>query len=236
MARLPTSGSTVATPHLDQVELGNVLAQLCPDGKFSESDIKEFYGRLGRIIGQWSAEHDRLDIAPLAKTFTAMDKELKKVAEILSGHETGLHEIHDIKIVSQLAMILALDPEVGSRQQADKLIASFRGDAAKLAHACLIAAHDLKQQVGKDGRPRLDWYDDFIALLLEIAERSGVEPQLGRDRIAGGWYGWLLDAAQALEAFLDPQMHSPSAEACGKRLERAKKTVERRVGQNQPSV
>jgi hypothetical protein len=129
MARLPISGSTVATPHLDEADLRNVLVELCPDGKFSESDISEFYGRLAQIIGQWSAEDNRLDIAPLAKTFTAMGKELKKVAEILSGHETGLHEIHDIEIVSQLAMILTLDPEVGSRRQADKLIASFRGDA-----------------------------------------------------------------------------------------------------------
>jgi hypothetical protein len=98
-----------------------------PRGKFSESDISKFYGRLAQIIGQWSAEDNRLYIAPLAKTFTAMGKELKKVAEILSGHEAGLHEIHDIEIVSQLAMILALDPEVGSRRQADKLIVSFRG-------------------------------------------------------------------------------------------------------------
>jgi len=111
-------------------DLRNVLAQLCPDGKFSESDISEFYGRLMQIIGKWSAEENRLDIAPLAQTFTAMGKELKKVAEILSGHEEGLHQIHDIEIVSQLAMILALDPEVGSRQHADNLIASFRGDAA----------------------------------------------------------------------------------------------------------
>ena len=70
-----------------------------------------FTGRLARIIGQWSAEDNRLDIAPLAKTFTAMGKELKKVAEILSGHETGLREIHDIEIVSQLAD----DPRTGPR-------------------------------------------------------------------------------------------------------------------------
>src|SRR5262245_6949817 len=110
MARLPTSAAAVATPHLNKAALRNVLAQLCPDGKFSESYVEELYLRLARIIGRWSAEDNRLDIAPLAKTFTAMGKELKKVAEILSGHETGLHEIHDIEIVSQLAMILALDP------------------------------------------------------------------------------------------------------------------------------
>src|SRR6266404_970020 len=183
MARIPVSGSVVATPLRNMADLRNVLSQLRPDGKFSESDVSKFYRQLARIIGQWSAEHDRLDIAPLAKTITAMGKELKKVAEILSGHETGFHEIHDIAIVSQLAMILALDPEVGSRPQADKLISSFRSDAAKLAHACLVAARDLKQTVGESGRPQAEWHDEFAALLLEVAETAGVEPRLSKDRI-----------------------------------------------------
>ena len=232
MARLPISGSTVATPHLDQADLRNVLVQLCPEAKFSESDISEFYRRLARIIGQWSAEDDRLDIAPLAQTFTAMGQELKKVAKILSGHETGLREIHDIAIVSQLAMILALDPEVGSRQQADRLIDSFRGEAP---HACLVAACDLKQAVGESGRPQAEWHDEFTALLLEVAETAGVEPRLSKDRISGERVGWLLDAAQSLEAFLDPQMRSPSAEACGKRLERSKTRLKRKHRQNPSS-
>jgi hypothetical protein len=236
MARLPISGSTSCTPLRSKAELGNVLAQLCPDGKFSESFTEELYRRLARIIGQWSAEDDRLDIAPLVKTITAMGKGLKKVAEILSGHETGFHEIHEIAIVSQLAMILALDPEVGSRPQADKLISSFRGDAAKLAHACLVAARDLKEAVGESGRPQAEWHDEFAALLLEIAETAGVEPRLSKDRISGARGGWLLDAAQALEAFLDSQMRSPSAEACGKRLERSKTRLKQKHRQNPSSV
>jgi hypothetical protein len=236
MARLPTSGATVATPHLDEADLRNVLAQLCPDGKFSESYTEELYLRLARIIGQWSAEDNRLDIAPLAKTFTAMGNELEKVAEILSGQEEGLHEIHDIAIVAQLAMILALDPEVGSRQQADKLIASFRSDAAKLAHACLVAARDLKETVGESGRPQAQWHDEFTALLLEVAQTAGVKPRLSKDRISDARVGWLLDAAQALEAFLDPQMRSPSAEACGKRLERSKTRLKQKHRQNPSSA
>jgi hypothetical protein len=213
-----------------------VLVELCPDGKFSESDVEACYWRLARIIGQWSAEDNRLDIAPLAQTFTAMGKELKKVAEILNGHETGLHEIHDIEIVRQLAMILALDPEVGSRRQADNLIASFQGDAAKLAHACLVVACNLKQTEGKSGRPQAEWHDEFMGLLLEVAETAGVEPRLSKDRISGARVGWLLDAAQALEAFLDPQMRSSGAEACGKRLERSKKRLRQKHRQNPSSV
>jgi hypothetical protein len=236
MARLPTSGSTVATPHLDKADLRNVLAQLCPKGKFSESDISEFYGRLAQIIGRWSAEENRLDIAPLAKTFTAMAKELKKVAEILSGHEQGLHEIHDIEIVSQLATILALDPEVGSLQQADKLIASFRGDAARVAHACLVVACDLKQTVGKSGRPQMDWYDEFTELLLTIAKSAGINPQLWKDRDKGDWHGWLFEAAQRLQMFFPPTMHPPNGKAAGKRLERSQIHLEAKHRQNPSSV
>jgi len=213
-----------------------VLIELCPDGNFSEADANEIYWRLGRIIGQWSAEDNRLDIAPLAENITAMRRELNKIADILGGHETGFRETRDIAIVSQLAMILALDPEVGSRQQADKLIASFRGDAAKLAHACLVAARDLKETVGESGRPQAEWHDGFVALLLEVAETAGVEPRLSKDRISGARVGWLLDAARALEAFLDPQMRSPSAEACGKRLERSKKRLRQEHRQNPPSA
>ena len=236
MARLPTSGSTVATPHLDQAELGNVLAQLCPDGKFSECDISEFYGRLKQIIGQWSAEHDRPDIAPIVKQLMQTSKDLDAVCKLLHGHETGIREDTEIQFMSQLKIALELDATVGSMQQAEALIASLRRDAAAVSDACRSAASELKTRVGKDGRPRLEWYDYFTALLLAIAEASGLEPQLLKDRITGLRHGWLLDAAQALEAFLDPQMRSPSTEACGKRLERSKTRLKQRHRQNPSSA
>jgi hypothetical protein len=237
MARLPVSGAASHTPFRSSAELRNVLIELCPEAEFSRSDVDEIYWHLARIIGQWSMEDNRLDVALLAKTFAAMGKELKKVTKILSGHETGLREIHDITIVSQLAVLLALDPEVGSLQRANKLIESFRGDAAKLAHACLVVARDLKQTVvGKSGAPQQDWHDGFTALLLEVAKTAGVEPGLNKDRISGVRGGWLLDAAQALETFLDCKMRSPSAEACGKRLERSKTRLKQKHRQNLPSA
>jgi hypothetical protein len=236
MARLPISGSTSCTPRQSKAELGNVLAQLCPDRKFHESDIRKVYGRLAQIIGQWSAEDNRLDVAPLAKTFTAMGKELKEVAKILSGHEEGLHDIHDTEIVSQLAMILALDPEVGSRQQANKLLASFRSDAAKVAHACLVVAGVLKRTVGKSGRPQMDWYDEFTELLLTIAKSACINPQLWKDRDEGDWRGWLFEASQRLQVFFPPEMHPPSREAAGKRLERSQEHLESKHRQNPSAV
>jgi hypothetical protein len=93
MARLPTSGATVVTPTKGKADLEKVLAELCPEGKFSTDDTDKIYWRLGEIIGRWSAEDNRQDIAPLVKTFKAMSRELEKVAKILSGHQPGIREI-----------------------------------------------------------------------------------------------------------------------------------------------
>lgn len=212
-----------------------MLVKLCPERDFTELERKGFYDRLRSIIGRWSAEQDRLDISPLVQTFSVMRRDLERIAEILSGQETGLHEAQDVEIVSHLASMLAEDPEVGSRQQANKLINSFRRDAAKLAHACSITAHELDQQVGQRGRPRSNWHDDFTALLLEIAEAAGVKPRLSKDRVSGERVGWPVEAAEALETFLDPDMCSPSKEARGKRLERSLSSLKQRHRQKPPS-
>jgi hypothetical protein len=236
MARFLVSGAASHTPHRGKADLGPVLVDLCPNVRFSDSDIDGCYGRLGSIYGQWSSEQYRLEIAPIAKQLMQTSKELDAVARLLHGHETGIRKATEIQFVSQLIAALELDPTIGSRQRAESLIASLRTDAAKVAHACWFAASELKTRVGKDGRPRLEWYDDFTALLVEIAAVAGVEPTLNKDRDSGAPYGWLLDAAQSLETFLDPQMRSPDERSCFKRLERAQTVLKQRHLQNRPSA
>jgi hypothetical protein len=60
----PVSGSRIATPPRTEADLRTVLTQLCPAEHLGKSNIKEFHGRLGIMIGQWSAEQARLDISP----------------------------------------------------------------------------------------------------------------------------------------------------------------------------
>jgi hypothetical protein len=164
----------------------------------------------------------------------AIEKKLAAVIADPSGHETGLRQASDIEVVSQLAIVLAKSSQTGSVLEANRLISSFLKDAAqfqtnaaKMAAACFDAAQDLKAQVGKSGRPRLEWYDDFTELLLEIADKAGIEPTFWKDRDEGKRCGWLFQAARQLESFFHPHMRSPDSEACGKRLE----TSKRRLGQ-----
>jgi hypothetical protein len=96
----------------------------------------------------------------------------------------------------------------------------------------MVAYADLNQKALNKGRAPLRWYDEFTALLLDIAKKAGVEPSLCKDRIRGTRTGWLFKAAQALEPFLDPFMRSPSPEACGKRLERSKRRLAKAHRQN----
>src|SRR3954452_23261767 len=99
MVRLPVRGTTLSTPRRKEAALRSVLVELCPAGDHSELDIKRLRDRLAIIIGQWSAEQDRLDIAPLVKTFRAMRRDLERIAEILRAHEEGIQETHDFEVV-----------------------------------------------------------------------------------------------------------------------------------------
>lgn len=241
MARIPTSGAAVATPYLPEVHLGIVLAQLCPDRVLSASYLNDVYWRLGSIVGTWTAERERLSTISQARALTAIGGKLSAVTKVLklpavieelSGHETGFRQISDIAVVSQLAIALAKRPEIGSVPEANRFICSFlkdtaqfQSDATKLAAACFDAAQDLDAQVGKSGRPQLEWYDDFTELLLEVAEKAGMQPTFSKDRITNERGGWLFEAAQQLETFFHPHMRSPDGEACGKRLETSKKRL-----------
>jgi hypothetical protein len=101
-----------------------------------------------------------------------------------------------------------------------------------LEAAYMVAYADLNRKAPNEGRAPLLWYDEFTALLLDIAAKAGVEPTLSKDRNTSARTGWLFEAAQALEPFLLKFMRSPSAEACGKRLERSKKRLARVKRQN----
>jgi hypothetical protein len=96
----------------------------------------------------------------------------------------------------------------------------------------MIAYADLASKASNDGRTPLLWYDDFTALLLEVARKAGVKPKLSKNRISRVRSGWLFEAAQALEPFFDPFMRSPSPEACGKRVERSSKRLRQATRQN----
>jgi hypothetical protein len=231
MARVVTSGATIVTPHRTEAELRKVLKDLCPEAKLTASEIKNLYWRLGAVIGRWSAEQNRLNTIRVARALTAISKNVTAATRVLSAHQTGIHDIRDIEVVSQLKIVLAADPQVGSFQKADELISS-RENPAKLAHACLIAARNLKKQVGKSGRPQADWHDDFTALLFDIAKKSRTKPNLWKARSTDERGGWLFDAARRLESFLDQKMVTGGEEATGTRLDRSK----RRLKQTDESV
>jgi hypothetical protein len=150
-------------------------------------------------------------------------RKLSDVSRLLSGRETGFRTSVEIGVTNETAKYLALDPSLGPTASAPDFVSGFARDAARLAHVCMVA---YKAQPDSDrGRPALNWYDEFTALLLQIADEAGIQPTLRKDRITQVRSGWLFDAAQALESFLWPEMRSPSPEACGKRLDRSRRRL-----------
>jgi hypothetical protein len=86
MARVPTSGAASVTPHRAEAELGKVLHELCPTAKFTPSEIKNLYGRLGAGVGEWTAEQTRPDAKKLASALAAISKNLNVIATTFGAH------------------------------------------------------------------------------------------------------------------------------------------------------
>ncbi len=232
MARLPARGSSSATPYRDQAELGACLTDLGVSDAFDEESIERIHAELGEVVGQWIQEKARLESKAVAKVLVSIGNRLNEIGGILTAHQTGIRRSVDVEIVSQLAERMALDPTLGSIAAAKESMASFGQEASRIARNCLAVGAHLRSRSAKPGRSRLDWYDEFTALLLCIALKAGVKPSWQKDRVTSEWSGWLFDAARVLEAFLPEKMRSRTPEACGKRLERSQKRLGQRPRQN----
>jgi hypothetical protein len=231
MARLLTSGASVVSPYRDEGDLCRALSDLRIGHAFDGAAIHAVYWKLGAIIGQWMSEQQRLEVSAVGKALLSAAGNLNEVSTLLGGLETGIHSDLEIAVASRTAEYLAMDPTVGSLDKARAFVSRFQRDTVRMAHVCMVARAGLPDRPGERGRRALDWYDDFTALLLDVADTADVKPILRKDRISGARSGWLFEAAEALESFLYPEMRSPSPEACGKRLERSLRRLRERERQ-----
>lgn len=222
MKQLQIRGASFATPELGEPELEHALAKLGVAAVFGEADIHETYMEIAGIYGAWLAEEESKEVSSVASALRRTGKNLIEASKLLSGRRTGLRNQVELEVTSRVIEIMGLDPTVGNSEE---LITAFQKDAASVGHACLIAYADLQRKAPNDGRAPNLWYDKFTAILLRIAKKAGIEPNLNKDRANKTRGGWLFNAAQALEPFLHRYMRSPSPEACGKRLERSCKRL-----------
>jgi hypothetical protein len=181
--------------------------------------------KLGAIIGQWFSEQERLEASSVSRSLLSTAKNLNEAVLTLGGSEIGIHSGLKIEVARRVARYLALVPGV---KDAQEIISSFRQEADRIAHVCMVARADLPDHPEAVGRRALRWHDDFTALLLNLAHKAGVDPALRKDRGTRVRGGWLFEAAQAVEPFLWPEMRSPSAEACGTRLDRSRRHLRER--------
>jgi hypothetical protein len=225
--RVPSTGASLATPALGEDELKRVLDELGVREFFDDTEIHALYMKIAAVYGAWFSEQESRQFEPVEKAVLTTAKGLLEAAKFLSGQETGFRTHVEVETTSAAARALAHDQNIGSIAAAHEIIRTFRQQAERIGHACMAAYADLTQKDDSEDHKRLGWYDDFTALLLGIAQKAGVNPTVGKDRITGTRTGWLFKAAQALEPFLDPVMRSPTQEACGKRLERSRTALKR---------
>jgi hypothetical protein len=169
MRRLPAVGATVTSPFGNIVALRRALSKIGVSEHFRDDELRQVHARLAEIVGDWTAEKGRLEVAPIARNLLSMSHSLLDAAKTLQSLETGIQRGDLIETVNHLMDYLALESSIGSRENARSLVASFRSEAALIGHASMIAAAGLASAPGKRGRSTHHWYDAFTSLLLDIA-------------------------------------------------------------------
>jgi hypothetical protein len=229
MALLPSAGGGIASPLRKQSELTQVLTDLCRGYAFDDVSTQKYYSALGGIISVWWSEKERLKAEPVAKLLRASARNLSAVAPLLAGGETGLRNDTEIAVATRVLEITSMNPAIGSQEAAQELLRSFWQNAELLAHVFHVVAAELPTHAEKRGAKKKSWYDNFTALLLDIAEQADIKPTLyNRASDNKSLKGWLLDASRQLETFLPKEMRSTSDQARYKRLERSKANLSQR--------
>jgi hypothetical protein len=196
------------------------VSTICPEHSFDEQTLSDLYLSLSSVIGKHHGEKYQPEAKAMANKLAATAKFLRQLGEELSLR-TGITRNTNTELAIRVREALELNPTVANRARADEKLGAFCQDSLDMSQACWVAFRLLSDERGKPGRTKLVWYDDFTALLLRLAKLANINPRLAKDRKTDARTGWLFEAAQSLESLLYPEMRSPSAEACGKRLERS---------------
>ena len=218
-----------------QADFRKRILALCPGYSLDEEVLTKLYLAFSAVIGIWLLEWGQPELLPIATRLASAARFLEQLAQGFAGIQTGMRHSEDIEFALLARQALSLNPLVEDLSHADEKLASFQLQCSQMAEVFWVAFRTLKEERGKRGRPKLDWYNNFTALLLRLAKQANIEPKLNKDRISGVRGGWLFDAAQSLEPLLYPLMRSETPEACGKRLERSLKRLRQPDRQNQQS-
>jgi hypothetical protein len=227
--RIRPRGATIASAYLNETasesaeaDFRKRVSRLCPKEALDEEVLTQLYSDLGTVIGKWTSGWGQPELLPIMRRLAGTARFLEQLAQGLAGVQTGMRQSEDIEFALLARQALSLNPLVGDLSRADEKLASFQLQCSEMAQVFWIAFRSLKGDRGRRGRQKLDWYDDFTALLLKLAKLANTKPNLNKDRDSGARGGWLFEAAQILEFLLYPPMRS---ETCGKRLERSLKRL-----------
>jgi hypothetical protein len=237
MSRMSQTGSTIASLYEIETTFDEVVADLglAPMSAEVEETVRSGLGVvIGRGLDEFAASptlnpHGKLKVEDIT-TLGAIARNLQAAEQSLRGCETGLQTAHNIEVAKKVRAILAVNPEIGDLVKADKFLSDCCDRLKTISHACLVAAQDLRSTKGKAGRKQLDWFDDFTAILMSIAEQNGIRPTIITDRKAHKVQGRFLDLAGGFERLLWPTMRSKTRTALAKRLSRALSRLHKRQG------
>jgi hypothetical protein len=225
----------------------SVLNRICPGFVFGPADIDRNYTLLLQATGEHQQEQERPDAEPIVRRLKSLKSSLQQTAMILRAHDTGWQTASDLNCARFVHQVLIGHPEIhaaASRVTETGPSHVVAGQSSALADAanrkmsiwgeiCEQIAHTFDDAAtmlvtegdNVAGRPRLSWYDTFVAMLIEIGRISRFGDDRDVKRRKKGELRWLLLAAEEFEKLMPTDMRSVSRAARNRRVRESEKSI-----------
>jgi hypothetical protein len=112
-----------------------------------------------------------------------------------------------------------------TKDTANNLVREYHNHPAKIADACRKAALVLGRIRGVSARPKIDWFPQFVAVLLFVAERNGISPKVSIDWRTYQPLGDFFRLAFEFQKLLHFSMRVTEDPALAQRVKRALRTL-----------
>lgn len=225
MAKLRRTGVGYQCLYELEGTLTEIMArlELKPLGKKAERKIRD---RLGFALAKWEEPKTAVEVKEVVGALNSHARRLDKLTPLAAAARTGMARSDEIDVSAQLVQSLSQNPTIGSAGAAQSILSEFCDRARTIALACRAAAIQLGSTKGKSGNPRLDWYDEFTAVVVQICQQNNISPTLGIDRTSGEAKSRFAEVAVEFERLLLPKMRSPTMQAMARRLQRSLKRLQ----------
>lgn len=232
---LVTSRAVVASAPVDEEQFRSIIDIVNEEFELELKAAKEafelFQDRIRIVAGRFWDETQAIDRKTVLERLTKLTNSVRYTKAKLSPLREGLQQQADTEVVSLL--IHAADIGHGGKhpRPREQLETSLKV-IESLEETCERALVLVSSLPAKRGQPAFGWYDEFVSLMMQVAESLGVKVTTAGSRDGDRYSTPFTTLVFEAERVLPEEAWSPNLATCAKRIETSLKRLKRPARKN----